>query len=299
MKVHRLYNGHPILSVEIMPRRIRSLGGQQAQSAEEYSGLVREISKEADFVTITSSGNASLESNIRSIDSINAYCAQLPVYPHLTLMNKVKEGGRVITRRNDTENIFESIALKGIESFIIIRGDVGDDVKYHIDCYGFLQDARETFPDHSIGIACHPEGHPESISLDSDLQNFMKKAELADFALTQIVLDTAIYEKFRERFSRTAQNSIPIIPEIFIFYSHKNFDFLPKIGRITIPEGMRERFARYDEEDVKEAGKEFAIELGNRFLRAGVPGLHIVSMNDLDLTLPVLKELAKSCRYAA
>jgi methylenetetrahydrofolate reductase (NADPH) len=102
----------------------------------------------------------------------------------------------------------------------------------------------------------------------------------ADFVMSQIFYDVCAFVTWRDA-CVTAGISCPIIPGVLPFQS---FSFLSKmISQIKchVPEAVMSSLeaARYDDARIKQLGVRLCVNMCRQLLAAGVPGLHLYSLN--------------------
>jgi len=135
----------------------------------------------------------------------------------------------------------------------------------------------------SYGVACYPEMHEEAIDFDSDLAFLKQKIEMgAEYAVTQMFFDNWKYFDFVER-CRAAGITVPIIPGIKPIVFQDQLTVLPKVFHTEIPEPLASELKKCkNDEEVKQAGIEWAIEQCRELIRHGVPSLHFYTFMATD-----------------
>jgi methylenetetrahydrofolate reductase (NADPH) len=200
------------------------------------------------------------------------------VMAHLTCVGHTKEELRqIITHMKD----------EGVENILALRGDPPEGEKEFKPVEGGLSHANELVAlireigDFCIGVAGCPEGHPESPTLDGDIDNLKRKVDAgADFIVTQLFFDNHHYFDFVER-CRKAGIDCRIIPGIMPVTNLKNVTFITEMCGAHFPEGLLSRLEKYTDDPATTAfiGLEHAHRQCQWLLEDGAPGIHFYTLN--------------------
>lgn len=228
----------------------------------------------------------------------------IPVVPHILC------GGFT---RSETEYALIDLQFLGISNILALRGDKAQDDKvfrptpggnaYTTELIQQINDYNAgTFADgtpikdatmpFSYGVACYPEKHEEAPNLDSDFRYFKEKIDLgADYGVTQMFFDNAVYFRFVER-ARAEGIDVPIIPGIKPLTRLNQLVMLPKMFHCDLPEALMQeaRHCRTDEQ-FRALGREWAIAQCRELIAAGVPSIHFYSMGAADAISDIAKEV--------
>lgn len=208
---------------------------------------------------------------------------------HLTCVSHTKEY---------LSNYVNDLKGRGINNILALRGDTPGGGKFS-PIPGGLKYASEVvqlvgeFDHFSIGVACHPEGHPDSTSLDDDVKNLKIKLDAgADFAISQFFFDNQYFFKFVER-TKKAGIDKPIIPGIIPFVNAELVMRFAKMNKTNIPEPLMAQMieAVGDRERSTELGIRLALRQCRELLDAGVPGIHFFTLNNSNPTIKVVEQL--------
>ena len=109
----------------------------------------------------------------------------------------------------------------GVKHIVALRGDpeggIGTAYAPHPDGYASSADlvaGIRAIGDFEVSVSAYPEKHPESPSLDADIDMLKRKVDAgADRAITQFFFDNDRYEAYVEKV-RAAGLDIPIVPGI-------------------------------------------------------------------------------------
>ena len=144
-----------------------------------------------------------------------------------------------------------------------------------------------------MGAACYPEGHAESATLYSDLENLKKKAECgASFFITQMFFDNAYYYRLVNE-ARRAGVELPIIPGIMPLTGARNIGKIKSMCGSTIPIEFRNMIEIYSSSPLamREAGINYAVYQICDLIAKGAPGVHIYTMNRADTATEICSRL--------
>ncbi len=130
--------------------------------------------------------------------------------------------------RAEVDNVIRDYWNSGVRHIVALRGDPleGMDAPYYPTPGGYENSVSLTrgikdIGDFEISVACNPEKHPHSPSLDHDLDLLKKKVDNgATRAITQFFFDPDVYFRFVDR-ARKAGITIPIVPGIMPIVSEK------------------------------------------------------------------------------
>ncbi len=142
--------------------------------------------------------------------------------------------------------------------------------------------------DFTVGVAAFPDVHPESRTLDDDVETLVRKADAgATFAVTQMVFDADSYLRLRDRVA--ARRELPITPGLMPVTNVKQIERMSELMGTPLPRAVTDRLhAVADDGDaVRDVGVQIATELAERMIAEGAPGLHFITMNRSTATLEV------------
>lgn len=186
----------------------------------------------------------------------------------------------------------------GIDRIVALRGDLpsGDglgsgELRYANELVEFIRE--ETGDYFKLEIAAYPEMHPQANNLESDLQNFVRKAKAgADSAITQYFFNADSYFYFVDRV-RAMGVDIPIIPGIMPITNYSKLARFSDGCGAEIPRWIRKQLESYgdDSDSIKKFGEEVVTDMCEQLLDGGAPGLHFYTMNQSKACLDVWKNL--------
>lgn len=269
----------PLLSYEFFPPK--SDAGMAALQ-EAVEGLVH---THPDFVTVTYGAGGSTRNLTFEIAALLRRFRYGPVMPHLTCVG---------SSRDELHAIADRIWEDGFRNIMTLRGDPpkgetaftppADGLACARDLVALL---KSRHPGFSLGVAGYPEGHPEAVSPQSELDYLKSKIDAgADFITTQLFLENDAYYRFVDR-CRAAGISVPILPGLMPALS------LPQIRRITamcgaaLPPELVKRLEHAGDHPERatsaqmSAGILWCTEQIVDLLQQGVPGIHLYILNQI------------------
>ncbi len=100
----------------------------------------------------------------------------------------------------------------------------------------------------AVSVACYPEKHPESPSIEADLDTLKAKIDAgATSAITQFFFDNEVYFRFLDRV-RAAGITIPIVPGIIPIHNFKQVSGFAAKSGARMPAWLGHRFEGLDDD---------------------------------------------------
>ena len=196
--------------------------------------------------------------------------------------------------------ILDSYKTLGVENILVVRGDIPhdqDDFNPHPDSFAHASDLMAFLRpkyDFCMGVAGYPEGHIEAESQEKDLEYLKLKIENgAEYIIANYSYDNKYFFSFVDR-CRNVGIEVPILPGVMPIYSVKMMKTLAKLCGATITKEIRQGLASIpegDKEAVLDFGIEFAYQQCKDLLEAGVPGVHIYTMDRSKTTKEIVTRL--------
>jgi methylenetetrahydrofolate reductase (NADPH) len=200
------------------------------------------------------------------------------------------------TRAELTE-ILGAYHQAGLENVLALRGDpplsgghdlAQGEIAHAVDLVSLAKQVGRF----CVGVAAHPEGHPDSPDRASDLAHLAAKLEIADFAITQFFFRVSDYLSLVEDLTKLGVTR-PIVPGVLPITSARTVRRMAEMSGSVVPEHLAARIdaAADQPADVIKIGVEVATELCDQLLAEGVPGLHFYTMNQSRATIDVCSNL--------
>ena len=277
----------PTVSFELFPPRSAKASDKLEKAVDELVAL------KPDFVSVTfGAGGSTREGSRQLIEKL-----------------KNKKGQEVIAYfagyglgPDDITSVLDSYQTSGLENILVVRGDKPADqegFEPHPQSLPHASDLMEFIRpryDFCIGVAGYPEGHIEAESKDKDIEYLKLKVDNgAEYIISNYFYDNRYYFDFVER-CRAIGIDVPILAGVMPVYSLKMMEMLAGLCGATITDELRQGIKALPEDD-KEALVNFGIDLAVRqcqdLLGAGVPGLHIYTMDRSTSSVEIVQRLRR------
>ena len=278
------------VSFEFFPPSDEAMGRQLWAAVERLAPL------QPEFVSVTYGADGSTRT--RTHDCVLRMLREtaLRVAPHLTCIGASREEVLGIARDYWHQGVRQMVALRGDLPGVVTPGVVTPGVeaqaaaadgvfRYASDLVRGLKETAEF----DISVAAYPEGHPESGSVDADLDNLKRKVEAgASRAITQFFFDTDVFLRYRDRCA-AAGLDIPLVPGILPITRFPQLArFAARCGA-SVPDWLRSRFdgLEDDAETRSMIAAHVAIEQVQQLRRHGVNEFHFYTLNRAELTYAI------------
>jgi methylenetetrahydrofolate reductase (NADPH) len=257
-----------------------------------WSAIEELDSIKPDFISVTyGAGGSTRDRTIKITSEITARTS-VPTVAHLTCVGSTRE---------ELIEILGKYREAGITSILALRGDPvgGPRAPWVTTPGGFdhadqLVELAAEIGGFSIGVAAFPDGHPASGGdFDKDIEVLLTKEKKgATFATTQFFFDADKWIELAEKLDQRGSN-LTVIPGILPVTNVKQFNRMAELTGTPIPAHVADAFARVSDnpEDVRKVGVDIAIELCEKLIAAGAPGIHFFTMNTSTATREIFEEI--------
>ena len=246
------------------------------------------------FVSVTyGAGGSTRHRTVRITRDIAEYSTLTPM-GHLTCVDSSVA---------ELRGVVGSYADAGVRNVLALRGDapggVGQSWRAAADGLEHAEDLvrlLRALGEFSVGVAAFPDGHPESPNRDADAVTLARKAAAgADFAITQFFFDAGRYVDLVDRAARHGV-TMPIVPGIMPVTNVRQITRFAQLSGTPLPAGVAARLRAVEDDPaaVRAVGVEIAVELCQRLLDEGAPGLHFYTLNRSTATREVYAALGLS-----
>jgi methylenetetrahydrofolate reductase (NADPH) len=273
----------PTLSFELFPARTEKAAASLEKAIDELAAL------KPDFVSVTFGAGGSTREGSRQLLDTLKHAKGLEVIAYFAGYGLGPD--HIVA-------VLDSYRDIGVESVLAVRGDPPQEpIESHPDSLAHASDLvtfiRSRY-DFCVGVAGYPEGHIDAPSKAQDLEYLKLKIDNgAEYIITNYCYDNAFFFDFVER-CRAAGIDVPILPGVMPIFSVKMMEMLAGLCGATITEAIRRGIGALDEDD-KEGlvafGIDFAVRQCTELLQAGVPGLHIYTMDRSQSAVGIVNRL--------
>ncbi|WP_460448831.1 methylenetetrahydrofolate reductase [NAD(P)H] [Alsobacter sp. SYSU BS001988] len=240
-----------------------------------------------DFVSVTyGAGGTTRERTQSTVTRLVRDTALLPA-AHLTCVG---------ASRAEVDAVVRDYAAAGVRHIVALRGDppggVGAHYAAHPEGYQstaeLVRGVREA-GDFEVFVSAYPERHPESPSLQHDLDVLQAKVDAgATRAITQFFFDNDVYFRFLDKV-RSRGIDIPIVPGVVPVQNFRQTaGFAARCGA-SVPAWLADRFEGLDDDPATRRliAAAVAAEQVIDLLDRGVRDFHFYTMNRADLVYAI------------
>ncbi len=287
MKISEIYSkaNKPVFSFEIFPPKTVDGDAKLINTVSDLKSL------SPSFISVTyGAGGSTKDKTIDLCERIQSQF-QIPTMCHFTCV------GASSIEIKATLKIIQS---KKIENIIALRGDPpkeqGVFVKHPAgfangkELIQFIR--QEKFP-FCIAGGCYPEKHPDSPTLDADIQFLKQKVDAgAEFLITQLFFSNQLFQQFLEKIKITGI-SVPVIPGIMPITSFSQIERFKGMANCEIPQELVQELTLLKDHpsDFLKRSIEFTVSQCKELLSMGVSGIHFYTLNQSRATIDIMKSL--------
>ena len=243
-----------------------------------------------EFISVTfGAGGSSTRDSLEVLSFIKDHTAAKPL-AHLTCVG---------TTRSEAEGLIASFLDHGITEFLALRGDLPEGETEHrgelhhaVDLVQLMKNGiPQSQPIERIAVAAFPNGHPESSSLNQDIETLLAKQRAgANLAITQLFFYVEDYVRFVER-ATDAGVTIPILPGLMPITSPGRLArVLELTGERNPLELERHLQSTEDPDERVSLGIEWCAGMIRELVDAGAPGIHLYAFNQHETVLSALEQ---------
>lgn len=283
-----LADSRPVFSIEFFPPRTEEGVQQLFDAIDDLRPLA------PDFVSITyGAGGSTREGTAENAARIRAE-NDFEVMAHLSCVGETRDGLR---------QMLDRFAAAGIDNVLALRGDPPRGESEFKVPTGGLANAAELAEfigdegyEFDIGGTCFPEGHPDAVSPEADIEYLRSKVDAGcTFLITQMFFDNAVYWEFVGR-ARQAGIDVPIIPGVIPITRYAQVARICDLCDASIPDTLAKAMDALggDEDAERLLGIAYAARQCEELLAGGAPGIHFIALNRAAGTRAVLSALKAS-----
>ncbi|MBX9861562.1 MAG: methylenetetrahydrofolate reductase [NAD(P)H] [Hyphomicrobium sp.] len=240
-----------------------------------------------EFVSVTyGAGGSTRERTHATVARIVKETALRPA-AHLTCVDATRE---------EVDAVARAYWDAGVRHIVALRGDPASGVgqSYTPTPGGYANAAElvtglKKIANFEVSVGGYPEKHPESASLQSDIDNLKAKVDAgADRIITQFGFDNTHYLRFLER-ARAAGIWVPIVPGIVPIHNFRQVaGFAVRTGA-SVPAWLARRFEGLDDDPATShlVAAAVATEQVMDLVDQGAKTFHFYTLNRADLVYAI------------
>jgi methylenetetrahydrofolate reductase (NADPH) len=244
------------------------------------------------FVSVTYGAGGSTRERTHATVARIARQTALPPAAHLTCINADK---------SEILDIARQYWEVGVRHIVALRGDPPEaGLKYAPHPNGFANAAELTaglkkVAPFEISVAAYPEGHPESASLQADLDNLKAKIDAgASRAISQFFFSPEVFFRFRDRVAAAGIDA-EIVPGILPVSNVAQTRKFAAMCGAQIPDWMDRLFESLDDhpETRQLVAATVAAEMCRKLYAGGIRHFHFYTLNRAELSYAICHLLGK------
>ena len=239
------------------------------------------------FISVTYGAGGSTRERTHATVSRLVQETELKPAAHLTCVG---------ASRDEIDDVIRSYSDAGVRHIVALRGDApeGPGHAYAPHEKGYINAADlvqgiSRIGGFEISVAAYPEKHPDSPSIEADIDNLKAKIDAgADRAITQFFFNNDHYFRFIDRV-RAYGIDVPITPGIIPIANFATVSKFAKMCDTEVPDWLAHRFEGLDD-DPKTArliAASVATEQVMNLYDQGVREFHFYTLNRADLVYAI------------
>jgi len=141
--------------------------------------------------------------------------------------------------------------------------------------------------DFCIGVACYPEAE----DLDKELFVIGEKVGAgANFAITQMVFDADAYSDYVKEL-RNRKIEMPIIPGVRPVACIDHVKAAEKVFHANVPPELKKALKNSTAKNANRICLDFTVNLIDGLKKVGAPGVHLFTLNDVEMLADILENI--------
>jgi methylenetetrahydrofolate reductase (NADPH) len=243
-----------------------------------------------DFLSVTfGAGGSTRDRTNRVVKRISKETDQQPA-AHLTCCGATKDEVHHLAREWWANGIRHIVALRGDPPRMTgVYSQSADHYSHAAELIGAIKEIA----DFEVSAAAYPEVHPDSPSVEADLDNLKAKVDAgADRLITQFFFEPEMFLRFRDRCARWGIDK-PLVPGIMPVFNFEKVANFAHENDASVPQWLYDTFAGLDDDPQarKMVAASVAADLCSALQREGVDRFHFYTLNRADLTYAICRRI--------
>ena len=252
-----------------------------------WSAIRRLEPMRPEFVSVTYGAGGSTRE--RTHATVSRVVRETMVVPaaHLTCVKATRE---------EVDTVARAYWQAGVRHVVALRGDppAGPGTLYEPHPGGYRNAAElvaglKRLAKFEISVAAYPEKHPESASVEADIDNLKAKIDAgADRAVTQFFFDNAVFLRFLDR-ARARGISVPVVPGIVPIHNFAQVAGFAQRTGASMPSWLARRFDGLEKDPATAplVAAAVAAEQVLDLVDHGIRQFHFYTLNRADLVYAI------------
>jgi methylenetetrahydrofolate reductase (NADPH) len=270
----------PALSVEYFPPKTEAGEALLARTVEQLDAI------DLAFVSVTYGAGGSTRDRTRDLVVGLNRDHDYPAMAHLTCIGHTKD---------QLVDLLDDYDRSGVHDILALAGDppadgspAEGDFTYALELVELVRSRGDHF---TVAVAAHPELHPRSVDRASDRANLARKLAAADLGITQFFFDADDYFQMMDELAALGCDT-PVHPGVMPMANPTGVRRMAAMAGATFPEELAARVeAATSDQDRHAIVVDAALELSQRLLDGGAPGLHLYGLNRAEVVLDLADQL--------
>ena len=282
MKISQmLSDGRGTLSCELFPPKAN-------QPLADALPIVRQTARlRPAFISVTNGAAGANGGHTLEVAQA-AQQAGVPALAHLVCVGAT---------RGAIDETLKRLGRAGIANLLALRGDLPEggaaegDFAHASDLTRYILSRG----DFCVGGACYPEGHPESPSMDRDLDLLKRKVDSGcAFLTTQMFFDNNILYNFMFRLLKKGVEA-PVVAGIMPVTNARQISRIVRLSGTSLPPRFRAIVDRFQDNPaaMRQAGIAYATDQIIDLVANGVTHVHLYTMNKPDIAGKIMENLSE------
>jgi methylenetetrahydrofolate reductase (NADPH) len=184
----------------------------------------------------------------------------------------------------------------GVRHIVALRGDPAGGVgeRYEPTPGGYVNAADlvkgiKAIAPFEISVGCYPEKHPESPSVEADLDMLKAKIDAgAGTAITQFFFDNEVFFRYLDRV-RAAGIAVPVVPGLIPIHNFKQISGFAARSGASVPDWLGRRFEGLEKDENTQhlVAAAVAAEQVLGLVDQGITEFHFYTLNRADLVYAI------------
>jgi len=269
----------PALSVEFFPPKTDKGEAQLRRAVEQLRSI------DLAFISVTYGAGGSTRDRTRDLVVELEATESYPAMAHLTCIGHTKD---------ELVELLEDYDRNGVHNVLALAGDPPADGSPATGDFTYASELVELVRrqgDHfTVAVAAHPELHPRSTERAADRRHLAEKLSMADLGITQFFFDADDYFRMVDELAALGCDT-PVHPGVMPMTNPVGVRRMAAMSGATFPEDLAERVEAADESDRHAIVVDAAVELSQRLLDGGAPGLHLYGLNRSEVLLSMVEQM--------